>query len=253
MNYSDKQPLLNQQVLVTRSSPQGEELCALLEKQGATPHHIPTLEIRPHAANLSFFEPEIAIFISANAVKYCPLQYFSSSIKYFSIGTATAIALMQRGVIAQQAEESNSEGLLSLRDLQGIRGKQIAIFCGVGGRELLQETLRARGAYCQRYEVYQRYCAANEADRLQELLKSVTLNYVICTSNENLLCLEKLAGIQVKKLYVTPLIVVSRRIADYAVKRGFLQIRITDKSFNNALIVDELVKWRKEHDAGACG
>jgi uroporphyrinogen-III synthase len=218
----------------------------LLEKQGAITHYIPTVEIQPRAVNFSFFEPDIAIFLSANAVKYCPLRHFSSAVNYFAVGAATAIALMQRGVIAQQPEASNSEGLLALRDLQEVRGKEIAIFCGVGGRELLHETLRVRGAHCQRYEVYQRYCAVHQATHLQTLLKNVMFDCVICTSAENLLCLEKLAGMQIVPLYSTPLVVVSKRIAEIARKRGFLQVLIIDQSFDNKIIVDQLMKWREE-------
>ena len=183
--------LSNQHILVTRPEPQGHELCALLKKQGATTYYIPTLEIRPRSVNLSLFEfkPDIAIFISVNAVKYYPFQSFPKSTRYFSVGVATAMALMERGVIAQQPEQNNSEGLLDLSDLQDVAGKSIAIFCGVGGRMLLQETLKKRGAHCQRYEVYERRCVVNEAQRLQSLLKKVVFDYVICTSGENLLCL----------------------------------------------------------------
>lgn len=135
-------PLSNQHILVTRPEPQGHELCALLKKQGATTYYIPALEIQPRIVHLSLLEPDIAIFISANAVKYYPFKSFPASTRYFAVGVATAMALMERGVIAQQPEHSDSEGLLDLSDLQDVVGKSVAIFCGVGGRMLLQETLK---------------------------------------------------------------------------------------------------------------
>lgn len=238
--------LIHQHILVTRCSPQGEELCSLLEKQGAIAHHIPTLDIQPHAVNVKFLQPDIAIFISVNAVKYCPLQQLSSSVKCYAVGEATARALMGRGIITQYAREGNSEGLLALADLQNVHNKKVAIFCGVGGRELLYETLCARGALCQRYEVYQRHCAIKEMNRLQNLLKSTSINCVICTSGENLLCLQKLAGTHVTRLYSIPLVVISKRVAEIAYASGFCQVFVIEKSFNNHVIVDQLIKWRNQ-------
>lgn len=237
--------LSNLHILVTRPEPQGHELCALLKKQGATTYYIPTLEIKPRAVNLNFFIPDIAIFLSANAVKYYPYQTFPASIKYFSVGVATAIALMERGVIAEQPNKSDSEGLLALSDLQKVRNKKIAIFCGKDGRMLLQETLKNRGAHCVRYEVYERCCALYEANNLQNLLTTVQLDYAICTSGENLLCLEKLAGAAITQLYDLPVIVISKRIATIAVARGFKQVLVINHFIDNASIVQQLVKWRE--------
>lgn len=238
--------LSNQHILVTRPEPQGYELCALLNKQGATTYYIPALEIQPRAVHLSLFEPDIAIFISANAVKHYPFKALPTSTRYFAVGVATAMALMERGVIAQQPEHSHSEGLLDLADLQKVAGKSIAIFCGVGGRMLLQETLKKRGAHCQRYEVYERRCAINEASRLQSLLREKSLNYVICTSGENLLCLERLADAEVKILRQTPLVVISKRIATLATARGFTQVLAMRGSFDNISLVKQLMEWSKK-------
>lgn len=237
--------LSNQHILVTRPKPQGYELCALLEKQGATTYYIPTMEIHPRAVHLSLFAPDIAIFISVNAVKHYPFKTFPTTTRYFAVGVATAMALMERGVIAQQPEHSDSEGLLDLSDLQNVMGKSIAIFCGVGGRMLLQENLKKRGAHCQRYEVYERQCAMNEAQRLQSLLKEVTLDYVICTSGENLLCLEQLAGSEVIYLRHRPLVVISKRIAALAKKSGFTQVLVMRESFDNINVVKQLIEWRE--------
>ncbi len=239
--------LANQHILVTRPSPQGEDLCRILESHGAYGHHVPTLDIQSHRVNLKFFQPDIAIFISVNAVKYYPLSTFSPNIKYFSVGAATSLALMQRGVISQHAEEMNSEGLLALPDLQHVQNKQVAIFCGVGGRDLLLTTLRERGALCQRYEVYQRHCAMQQATKLQELIKAIGFTAVICTSVDNLLCLEKLAGCYVPILHTIPLLVVSSRIAAVAKKQGFLQVIEINGAFDNSAIVNRLIDWGKEH------
>ncbi len=238
--------LINQHILITRPSPQGEALCELLQVQGASTYHVPTLEIHPKNVKLSFLEPDIAIFISVHAVEYSSSFSFPSSVKYFAVGKATALALVQRGVIPQQSEEGNSEGLLGLPDLQHVQKKEVAIFCGVGGRELLQEILTARGAHCQRYEVYQRYCRMQEKNRLQEILKNIKLTMIVCTSGENLLCLEKLVAEQLSILHQIPLLVISQRLSALAHERGFLRVLSIDGVFDNARIVDNLIRWRKD-------
>lgn len=239
-------PLSNQHILVTRPEPQGHELCALLKKQGATTYYIPALEIQPRIVHLSLLEPDIAIFISANAVKYYPFKSFPASTRYFAVGVATAMALMERGVIAQQPEHSDSEGLLDLSDLQDVVGKSVAIFCGVGGRMLLQETLKKRGAHCQRYEVYERQCAIHEAPRFQSLLSNVVLDYVICTSGENLLSLMKMAGDKMVFLQKLPLVVISKRLEQLAIAHGFTQVFVMRGSFDNIGLVKQLVKWSEK-------
>lgn len=240
--------LQNQHILVTRPEPQGHELCALLKKHGAIPHYIPTLEIHPRTVHLSLLMPDIAIFLSVNAVKYFPFKTFPQSTRYFAVGVATAMALMERGVIAQQPEQNNSEGLLDLLDLQIVAGKSVAIFCGIGGRMLLQETLKKRGAHCQRYEVYERRCAMHQAMTLRALLKTITFNFVICTSGESLLCLEQLAGSEKMILQQAPLVVVSGRIAALAIERGFMQVLAMRGSFDNIRLTKQVIEWSKKHD-----
>lgn len=235
--------LASQHILVTRPTPQGDDLCALLALQGAFAYHIPTLGIQASEIQLKTFNADIAIFISSNAVHHYPFDLFPASVDYFAVGVATAMALQQRGIMATQPKISSSEGLLNLPELQDVQGKEIAIFCGIGGRELLYDTLQTRGAHCQRYEVYQRYCALEEANRLQQLLAKVTLDYVICTSGENLLCLEELAGLRFNKLQGVPLVVISERIATIARARGFLQVRVVPAFLNNQSIVQQLIHW----------
>lgn len=243
-----KDHLLGQHILITRPSPQGEELCALLKKHGAEAYHIPTLEIRPRAISATLFQPDIAIFISVNAVKYCPLPTFPKTIRYFAVGVATSLALMERGVLAQQAEPSSSEGLLALSDLQQVKGKTIAIFAGQGGRTVLEEELKNRGAYCYRYEVYERHCAMQHSLHLQELLKNILFDRIICTSGENLVCLENMAGAEKNRLYFIPLAVVSKRIATLAKQHGFSNVLVFSEPFDNASMVNQLIEWRQSHD-----
>ena len=54
------------------------------------------------------------------------------------------------------SERFDSEALLALPELETVAGKRIAIFRGEEGRELLGDTLRARGASVEYVACYRR-------------------------------------------------------------------------------------------------
>ncbi|MCD8499615.1 MAG: uroporphyrinogen-III synthase [Gammaproteobacteria bacterium] len=149
--------------------------------------------------------------------------------------------------MSQYPVEGNSEGLLALPDLQDVHGKKIALFCGIAGRELLQETLKKRGADCHRYEVYQRHCAKHQRHLLQTVLKTCRLTLVICTSEENLLCLQKLAGSYESQLRQILCVIVSQRLADRAREKGWTRVLAMNTAFTNQRLLEQLLKWRKMH------
>lgn len=234
--------LNHRQILVTRPALPGKALCALLVQHGAIAYHVPALDIQPCTSSTTFRLPDIAFFISVHAVQYAPLAAVASS-QCYAIGAATVHALKERGIHADRAEHSDSEALLRLPALQSVHGKTIAIFCGVGGRTLLEDELQQRGGECYRCEVYQRQCAIQHAPYLQTLLKTIFFDYVICTSVESVLCLEKMAGPQKTYLYSLSLVVLSQRIAYIAKKRGFKRVFIFTEPFDNLGMVEQLQQW----------
>ena len=78
------------------------------------------------------------------------------------------------------------------------------------------------------------------------MLKKEVIDVVICTSGENLLCLEQLAGSEITCLHQMPLFVISQRIATLATERGFTQVFAMQGSFDNIRLVKQLAKWRKK-------
>jgi uroporphyrinogen-III synthase len=68
--------------------------------------------------------------------------------RYFAIGRTTALALhtVSGADVRYPLDREISEVLLQLPELQTIAGKRALILRGNGGRELLGETLRERGA-----------------------------------------------------------------------------------------------------------
>jgi uroporphyrinogen-III synthase len=167
------------------------------------------------------------VFISSNAVQQgMPriLAHFPrlpDTLRVAAIGPATAQELGRYGVehVLTPANRFDSESLLALPELQDMRRQRVVIVRGVGGRELLAETLRERGAEVAFAECYQRVNPQHEASMLAELWQNGRLHAVVVTSSEALRNLLQLAQ-EAPWLKGTLVCVNHARIAEAAQARG---------------------------------
>lgn len=240
-------------ILVTRPVPKAQKLAGLIEQQGGEAIIFPTLVIKAlnntdaiiaQFENLSDYH--WLIFISANAVNFSQRankgkkDYFER-VKIAAIGKATAKALENRGLIVDLIPDTgfNSEALLLMPELQSMDGKNILIVRGQGGRETLAKTLQQRGAKVSYLEVYKRCLPkANDDTIVIKLLKQRKLNAITITSGDalnNLMSL--LAGRIIASLILEiPLIVISTRIKEIAVKIGFKHVLVSASPADIAMI-----------------
>lgn len=136
------------------------------------------------------FDPDIVIFVSVNAVRYGLTS--AGCGKIAAIGPATTRVIEQHGfsVAIRSADGFTSEHLLATPELLDVRGKVIRIVRGNGGRELMAQTLRDRGATVEYLEVYSRrlpaYTEAEIGDVEQKLV-SGEIDVVTMMSVESLL------------------------------------------------------------------
>ncbi len=228
-----KQPdLKGLNVLITRPVHQAETTCNLIEQHGGIAHRFPALEISPvkntkaarnTISHLDRFD--IAIFISPNAVTYtCQLAQHPrrafESIKLAAVGKGTQNALLQFGLSTDisPTDEYHSEALLATSPLQSVTGKKIIIFRGEGGRTLIADTLRQRGAWVEYVEVYRRSQPAENTHCLIDL----KIDMIVVTSNESLHNIFNMT-IESDKAWLLnmPLVVFSQRTAQLAQSLGF--------------------------------
>ncbi len=155
-------PLDGAGVLVTRPERQADGLVKAIESEGGVAIRFPVIEARPVAPAeiIAMTEtlqiPDIAILVSANAVRF-GLRY-AGDAAIAVVGPATARSVKQSGrqVDILSPGGFNSEQLLATPELQDVAGKVVRIIRGNGGRELLASTLRERGAIVEYLEVYRR-------------------------------------------------------------------------------------------------
>jgi uroporphyrinogen-III synthase len=168
-------PLKGVGVLVTRPRGQAAELIELIENKGGTAICFPVIDIASRddsaiEADVALLaRPDIALFVSRNAVAH-GLPYAEDAI-IGAVGPATAAAIESSGhtVEIQPEQGFDSESLLAEPTLQDVSGKNIRIIRGDGGRELLADTLRERGAAVDYLSVYERRLPACSPELLAEL------------------------------------------------------------------------------------
>lgn len=184
-------------VLNTRPIGQQHALSEAIRRAGGVPIECPTLAIErvSGADTASSLEDLVTfnqvVFISRNAVHFFlePLEAIScpwpATIRVLAIGQATAESLQARGIRVDDVPViSNSEGLLQLASLQCVQHQQILLVKGVGGRDLIEETLVARGADVHLCEVYRRLIPETSRVCLQLLWHNDALDVVVLTSEE---------------------------------------------------------------------
>ena len=201
------QPLNGKYIAITRPIDQAKKLSALVTEAGGTPISFPLIGITP-LKDYSQFEAVIneietydwAIFISSNAVQNGMPRLVKAGIpknlNFAAIGPVTASELERFGLkdVLIPNDRFDSESLLELDEMHAMQDKKVMIFRGVGGRDVLAETLKARGAQVTFAECYQRINPQTNCDLLTQLYAEKKLHGIVVTSSEAIRHLLDLAG-----------------------------------------------------------
>lgn len=235
--------LLGRHIVVTRPAEQASHLCTELVDRGAVPVRFPVLAISSVEDVTPLLDMAIAleryqlvVFVSPNAVDHAlsvMLRHrkWPSGVPAAGMGRSSEAALARYGVndvIAPQAR-FDSESLLALPRLQEVKGWRILICRGDGGRELLGESLRERGAQVDYVTCYRRSRPDLDAAPLLQLWQSAKLDAVTLTSSEGVRhfasMIGHLGGAYWKN---TPTFVSHERIAQAAKEYGLRKLVLTE-------------------------
>lgn len=229
-------------IVVTRPVEQAVHLAEALQAHGAHPILFPVLAIhdlddiqplRDIALQLDFFD--IAVFISPNAVERSlehVLRHRSwpARVRAATIGVSSRHALERHGITDAlvPVDRFDSEALLELPEFCDVAGKRIIVFRGEDGRELLVDSLRARGAEVVPVPCYRRDKPAGDASLLLKHWENRTLDAITLSSSEGLRNLHEMVGkLGQAWLRKTPLFVPHARIGEQAAMLGLTHIHHT--------------------------
>lgn len=249
-----EKPLAGLKILVTRPQEQAVSLAKRIEQAGGIPLLFPLLEIAPvqntatlHEQTSRLAQFDLAVFISPNAVKFGMAAIRAGgippSLRVAAVGQGSANALRELGIsnVISPSECFDSEGLLAVPELQDIAGWRVLIFRGNGGRELLGDTLKARGATVEYAACYERSKPHWDAKALLDAAPDA----ITVTSSEALGHLwQMLEKLQRDEISGIPLFVPHRRIADLAFQQGWRRVHLTDAGDDG--LVSALIAWNSE-------
>jgi uroporphyrinogen-III synthase len=246
-------------VLVTRPRDQAEALARLIEARGGEAIRFPVIEIaepRDTRALLAVIDRlkdfALAIFISPNAVNRAMNLILArgglpEAMRVACVGRGSARELKHFGIdnTIVPPGRFDSEALLELPELQQVAGKRIVIFRGDGGRELLGDTLRARGAGIEYAECYRRVRPNTDTTPLLRRWTRGEIDLVSVTSVDGLRNLFDMVGKAGQQWLIrTPIVVVSERMAQVCRELGFkTEPRVTATASDEA-ILKAVQAWR---------
>ncbi|MFA7399216.1 MAG: uroporphyrinogen-III synthase [Sideroxydans sp.] len=243
-------PLAGLNIVVTRPREQALGLTRRITEFGGNAILFPLLEITSaaDASELNALKQHLStydllIFISPNAVKYGmnAIGAVPTTVRVATVGQSSAQALRNLGIaVIAPTERFDSEALLALPALQNVSGWKVAILRGNGGRELLGDTLKARGALVDYVTCYERSKPELDADSVLE----ASPHAINVTSSEALGNLwQGLTQANQARFASLPLFVPHARIAELAQQQGWKNIILAEAGDDGLLTA--LVAWGK--------
>lgn len=238
-------PLAGRSIVVTRPQAQAAPLVDAIVAAGGRPLLFPLLEISPAVDGLALNEAiahladyALLVFISPNAVSHSVPAILArgpwpAGLRPAAVGPGTVKALAAHGVTGCLAptERFDSEALLALPELASsqLHGRRVLILRGDGGRELLADTLRERGATVDCVTCYRRSAPSGDAAPLLAAWHVGRLDAVTVSSSEALRHLLAMLDDEGRGfLQKTPLFVPHARIAETARALGLNNIVLTE-------------------------
>ncbi|HEB57771.1 MAG TPA: uroporphyrinogen-III synthase [Gammaproteobacteria bacterium] len=257
---TERGPLHGLHIMNTRPAHQAEALSTRLREAGAEVYEFPVLAIAEptdpgplHDLLARLDDFQLAIFISPNAVDRTlnrlarEGRQLPPSLKLATIGRGGTRALRQhlgRDADICPTRGADSEALLAHPELQDVAGQRIIIFRGDGGRELLAEQLRTRGATVEYANVYRRTRPDADLAALQHHWARRAFDAIIVTSGEGLRNLFDMVGPLAQHwLQQTTLVLINERQAAIARQLGCRKAPVLSHSADDAAIVTALSRW----------
>ncbi|MGA7181585.1 MAG: uroporphyrinogen-III synthase [Thiobacillaceae bacterium] len=236
-------PLRHKTIVITRPKEQAEHLAELIQSSGGEALIFPAIEIRDPAetetldARIDRLDDfDLAIFISPTAVtkameRVSQRRALPSTLKIAAIGQGSARELNRLGVndVLVPATRFDSEALLDLPAMQQMRGKRVIIFRGEGGRALLAETLKKRGATVDYAECYRRACPDTPVSELLQRGWKNEIHGIVITSSEGMHNLHDMIGESgAAWLKSTPVFVSHPKIEQVGRKLGLTRLIVAE-------------------------
>lgn len=192
--------LQGRRIVVTRPAGQADSLCEAIAARGGIAVRFPVLTIAPvadtsdlEAALARLDDFDLAFFVSPNAVQHAlgfilARRAWPAHVVVATVGKGSERALHGYGFAHVVAPQSgfDSESVLALPefDERAVRGRRVVIFRGDGGRDLLGDTLKQRGACVSYVTCYRRQRPDVDPQPLVAMAQQRQIAAITLTSSE---------------------------------------------------------------------
>ena len=247
--------LAGMRVLVTRPAGQCQGLIEAIEARGGEAVVMPLVEIAPprdemraKAALARAAHFDLVIFVSRNAVERgLALAGRAPARGVAAVGRATAAALRAAGVaeVLVPRSANDSEALLAMEALaeDAVRGRRVLIVKGEGGRDLLGETLTARGAEVAFADVYRRRPPGAISE---SALRDARADAIVITSTESFENLLASIGESARTvLEKVAFVAISERVARHVRAAGVGKLTVVARRADDEALAEAVVAWRR--------
>lgn len=231
-------------IAVTRPAAQAVALAEAIRARGGEVLIQPLIRIVPvgDSPELSALRDrlddfDLAFFVSPNAVEHglaaiLAHRPWPRRLTVATVGEGSRRQLAAHGFPAAIApsDGADSEAVLRLPEFapDALAGRRLVIFRGDGGRELLADTVRARGAEVLSVTCYRRLPPEGDGAALLAAAGAGRLDALTLTSSEALTNLVTLIGAAgVDRLAAVPVFAPHARIAQRAREAGFANVTVT--------------------------
>lgn len=249
-------------IFIPRPRPMGEHLANLIEACGGTAHLFPVIEITPpdnfaalDTSLRQLSEVDLMVLVSVSAVNGLVERQrtlyksaltqgtgqaaIPTSLKVAAVGAKTAARCESLGIKVDfvPAQRVDSEGLLECMDGFNVKDKQVIIFRGQSGRELLKIELKKLGAQVKYVECYRRRTTSQSIQPIIEKWLRGDINAVLITSVSILESLIQLLGKpNTALLKETNVITISERIAEQCTKLGINNVVVSASPAEHSIL-----------------
>jgi uroporphyrinogen III methyltransferase/synthase len=258
IRWFEARPLHGRRVLVTRARHQAGETCRALEAAGAETVAMPTIAIQPpgdlgplREAVRSLARYQYLILTSANAVP--PLREALeeagldaralAGLRICAIGPGTAAALRERfGIRADLVPaDHRAEGILEALAGEELGGARVLLPRAERAREILPETLRARGAEVDLVVVYRTGIPGPEELRAGlEALERGEVDTLSFTSASTVESFAALLGPRLAELGAGKLVVAIGPVTRDACRAVGLEVQVMPERYTIEAMVEAL-------------
>jgi uroporphyrinogen III methyltransferase/synthase len=261
LQWFETRPLFGRRIVVTRPRAQAAGLAEPLEDAGAEVVLFPTIALAPPAdpAPLARAVDGAAgydwiLFTSANGVRAFFERFAAAGrdirdlkpVRFGVIGPETAAALGRHLVRpAVQAAEFRAEGLLAALGGDAVRGRRVLVPRAAGAREILPETLRARGATVDEVIAYEAVVPSGvDVEALRAALEAGALDALTFTSSSTVRNFVALVGADAVARVARgprPVIACIGPITADAARACGLPVDVVPRDYTAAALADALV------------